>query len=58
VLDPAPTTLLDVQWTTPHLATLGAMDVPRAEYLRLLRTALAQPLPRALAGPTRRMAAT
>jgi leucyl/phenylalanyl-tRNA--protein transferase len=29
-------TLLDVQWTTPHLRSLGAVDVPRREYLRLL----------------------
>ena len=26
-------TLLDVQWTTPHLASLGAVDVPRTVYL-------------------------
>jgi leucyl/phenylalanyl-tRNA--protein transferase len=25
--------VLDVQWTTPHLRTLGAVDVPREEYL-------------------------
>jgi leucyl/phenylalanyl-tRNA--protein transferase len=37
--------LLDVQWTTPHLATLGATDVSRREYLRLLRAALARPGP-------------
>ena len=36
-------TLLDVQWVTPHLATLGAMDVPRARYLALLGDALAVP---------------
>jgi leucyl/phenylalanyl-tRNA--protein transferase len=32
-------TLFDVQWTTPHLASLGAVDVSRAEYLRLLASA-------------------
>lgn len=32
--------LLDVQWLTPHLASLGAVEVPRDEYLRLLDTAL------------------
>jgi leucyl/phenylalanyl-tRNA--protein transferase len=37
--------LLDVQWTTPHLASLGAVDVPRAEYLARLGSALARPLP-------------
>ena len=38
-------TLLDVQWVTPHLASLGAVEVDRAEYLRRLATAIAQPLP-------------
>ena len=32
--------LFDVQWTTPHLKTLGAVDVPRADYLRRLAVAL------------------
>jgi len=32
--------VLDVQWTTPHLTSLGARDVARPEYLRLLRAAL------------------
>jgi len=31
--------LFDVQWTTPHLVSLGAVDVPRTEYLRLLSEA-------------------
>ncbi len=31
--------LLDVQWTTPHLASLGVVDVPRAEYLERLAVA-------------------
>ena len=34
-------TLLDVQWTTDHLASLGAVDVPRADYLRLAAAATA-----------------
>ena len=33
--------LFDVQWTTPHLLSLGAVDVTRPEYLGLLRDALA-----------------
>jgi leucyl/phenylalanyl-tRNA--protein transferase len=33
-------TLLDVQVPSPHLATLGARAVPRAEYLALLADAL------------------
>jgi len=31
--------LLDVQWTTDHLCTLGAVDVARDDYLRLVRDA-------------------
>jgi leucyl/phenylalanyl-tRNA--protein transferase len=37
--------LIDVQWRTPHLATLGVTEVPRREYLRLLDVALTAPLP-------------
>jgi leucyl/phenylalanyl-tRNA--protein transferase len=33
--------LLDVQWPTAHLASLGAVAIPRAEYLRRLATAVA-----------------
>jgi leucyl/phenylalanyl-tRNA--protein transferase len=44
-----PGALLDVQWTTAHLASLGAVDVPRSMYLRLLDAALARPLPAAFA---------
>jgi leucyl/phenylalanyl-tRNA--protein transferase len=50
LLDPHPDTLLDVQWTTPHLRSLGAVDVPRSEYLRRLALALRRPLPAAFAG--------
>lgn len=32
--------LLDVQWITPHLASLGAVEVTRDEYLALLDEAL------------------
>jgi leucyl/phenylalanyl-tRNA--protein transferase len=32
--------LLDVQWSTPHLASLGAVELARPAYLRELRTAL------------------
>jgi leucyl/phenylalanyl-tRNA--protein transferase len=39
--------LLDVQWTTPHLVSLGAVDIPRRRYLDLLGEALDQPLPEA-----------
>lgn len=43
--------LLDVQWVTGHLASLGAVAVPRAEYRALLARALAEPLPRPWADP-------
>ena len=34
-------TLLDVQWQTPHLQSLGAVEIDRVEYLRRLALALA-----------------
>ena len=37
--------LLDVQWATDHLRTLGAVEVPRPRYLELLAGALSAPLP-------------
>jgi leucyl/phenylalanyl-tRNA--protein transferase len=36
-------TLLDVQWLTPHLASLGAVEIPRAQYLDRLASAVAEP---------------
>jgi leucyl/phenylalanyl-tRNA--protein transferase len=38
--------LLDVQWLTPHLATLGAVEITRDEYLDRLAVAMALPTPR------------
>ena len=32
--------LLDVQWATPHLTSLGATEIPRREYLALLASAV------------------
>lgn len=32
--------LLDTQWSTPHLARFGAVEIPRRQYLRRLRAAL------------------
>ncbi len=37
--------LLDVQWSTDHLASLGVVTVPRPAYLRMLGEALTCPLP-------------
>jgi leucyl/phenylalanyl-tRNA--protein transferase len=33
-------TLLDIQWTTPHLEQFGAIEIPRTDYLRQLAAAL------------------
>ena len=33
-------TLLDVQWSTPHLASLGVVEVARDEYLQMLAGAV------------------
>jgi leucyl/phenylalanyl-tRNA--protein transferase len=38
--------VLDVQWCTEHLASLGVVGVPRPAYLRMLAAAAAVPLPR------------
>jgi leucyl/phenylalanyl-tRNA---protein transferase len=43
--DGEPDRLLDVQWATPHLASLGVAVAGRSAYLRLLTRALAVPLP-------------
>lgn len=36
-------TLLDTQWSTPHLSSLGVVDVPREAYLANLRRAVDVP---------------
>jgi leucyl/phenylalanyl-tRNA---protein transferase len=41
--------LVDVQWQTPHLASLGVVQVSRREYLGLLPDAVAAEVPRAFA---------
>ena len=38
-------TLFDVQWVTPHLASLGAVALARTEYLDALAAALSSPGP-------------
>ena len=42
--------LLDTQWQTPHLATLGVVQVPRSDYLEHLARALDLPLPHPFGG--------
>lgn len=39
--------VLDIQWVTSHLATLGAVAIPREMYIRRLEIALHIPLPEA-----------
>jgi leucyl/phenylalanyl-tRNA--protein transferase len=36
--------LIDVQWTNAHTRSLGAIDIPRAEYLRRLEAAIGLPV--------------
>lgn len=43
--DGDPRRLVDVQWRTEHLATMGVTEVPRGAYLGLLESALEAPLP-------------
>jgi leucyl/phenylalanyl-tRNA--protein transferase len=43
--------LLDVQWVTPHLDSLGAVEVPRRHYLELLDKALGLPVPPVFCAP-------
>jgi leucyl/phenylalanyl-tRNA---protein transferase len=50
VLRAAGASLLDVQWATPHLQSLGAVEVSRSHYQELLPEALARPQPARLGG--------
>jgi leucyl/phenylalanyl-tRNA--protein transferase len=43
--DGHPGRLIDVQWSTPHLMSLGVIEVPRRKYLAMLGMALEVPLP-------------
>jgi len=43
--DGDPRRILDVQWLTPHLRRLGAIEIPRSEYLGRLARALDAPSP-------------
>jgi leucyl/phenylalanyl-tRNA--protein transferase len=45
-----PHALVDVQWSTPHLASLGVIEIERSEYLDRLRVAVNEPGPAALRG--------
>jgi leucyl/phenylalanyl-tRNA--protein transferase len=39
--------VLDIQWVTDHLATLGAISIPRDDYVRRVAGAIDLPLPKA-----------
>lgn len=52
VLSGAPGSLIDVQWRTSHLATLGVREVDRVAYLGLLDTALVGVPPTVFDSPT------
>jgi leucyl/phenylalanyl-tRNA--protein transferase len=43
--------LIDAQWVTPHLASLGVVEISRHQYLVRLADALRLPLPPFLADP-------
>lgn len=43
--------ILDVQWRTDHLASLGVVEMGRDDYLDRLEKALRLPLPEAFGGP-------
>jgi leucyl/phenylalanyl-tRNA---protein transferase len=45
-----PGSLIDVQWSTPHLISLGVVDVERSEYLSMAAAAMALPRPTDLCG--------
>lgn len=45
ILEPGGDYVLDVQWQTRHLATLGVVEISRADYLARLPGALAGPAP-------------
>ncbi|MEO8827789.1 leucyl/phenylalanyl-tRNA--protein transferase [Lapillicoccus sp.] len=47
--DGDPRRIIDVQWRTDHLASLGVTELSRAAYLRRLASALQAPLPEAFA---------
>ncbi len=45
--DGDPGRLIDVQWATPHLASLGITEIPRRDYIARLERALPLPVPAA-----------
>jgi len=48
VMSDTPGALIDVQWSTPHLASLGVVEIPRSAYLERLVAAVHATTPVAL----------
>lgn len=48
VMSDTPGALIDVQWSTPHLASLGVVEIPRSTYLERLVAAVHATTPVAL----------
>jgi len=48
--DGDPRRIIDVQWLTPHLASLGITQIPRSDYINRLGRALSLPAPAAFGG--------
>lgn len=48
--DGDPSRFIDVQWVTPHLASLGITEVPRRDYIARLERSLPLPVPAAFDG--------
>jgi leucyl/phenylalanyl-tRNA--protein transferase len=51
MMQTVPGAVIDTQWTTDHLVSLGAFDLTRGDYASLLATALDQPAPRQFNAP-------
>jgi len=45
IMRACPEPVIDVQWQTPHLASLGVVEIPRADYLEQVARAMEGPLP-------------
>ena len=48
--DGDPRRIIDVQWATPHLASLGITEIQRSDYVSRLERALPLPVPAAFEG--------
>lgn len=48
IVHEGPGRVIDVQWRTEHLASLGVRELPRTDYRRLLAAAVGLPAPRGL----------